>query len=543
MPDPQAYLSSREASRFLADDTASVSLSFARHAAPALLWRRAGALSDAALLHHYALHVVDADAAHAAATGWADRYGGHGISENGGSGRAAVIADAYVKGVGRTPLIGNLTDTPATSGICYLEEGAREAVFGELFAAELPHGAVSPFALIDTGEPLHDAYDLPAGYIRRRIQVVRDVAVRPAHFERAALHVSTEPFCGERDERRVACNLEKAITRWGARGFLRLYLRLWTRWAEQMAYQYVHRLTQSLPAPSNIAFDGRLLDFGAARAVPDWGAHVHGPGLSPSGTEFTQLLGFAQQAVEDVFRRLMPEENLPDAQAVAHSEITGAFNRAFGRESLRLLGFRRETVDRWLTVPANRQRIDHALMRYLAHAQKHFSYDVEWPADMFRWDLAQAWSAEPPRHLSAMREVLLDVGRTVSAAEPVASRGAFRMRSRPMLSFDAFRGAMLERLGPDFGGRPDRTMRFSRFVEGAIVDNRRDSIVEPDALVPLGFARSADHSYALFRDDDGRTFCACETFGDSTPIAVVKLDSGHVALADGRVVEAQVGRI
>jgi hypothetical protein len=81
----------------------------------------------------------------------ADRYGGAGIGRNGGSGRNALVNGFLVKGVGRTPLVGQSTPLSHASGGAYLEECVREAIFSEVVSHDFPYGAVPALGILGTG--------------------------------------------------------------------------------------------------------------------------------------------------------------------------------------------------------------------------------------------------------------------------------------------------------------------------------------------------------------------------------------------------------
>lgn len=199
--------------------------------------------------------------------GTADRYGGVGLNGNGGAGRAVLLNGYYIKGVGRTPLIGDTVDRGHASGDAYLEEACREAIFAELFASELPFGAVQTLAIIDTGE---QAYWPEVDKYETKVLVVRKPFRRAGHFVRALGHRSLEDRSGVKDARRVDHHLSQWSQEVGPSAIPGLLTILIARVAMQLGYCFVHRLTHGSPTLSNIAIDGRLLDFGASSSLPSY---------------------------------------------------------------------------------------------------------------------------------------------------------------------------------------------------------------------------------------------------------------------------------
>jgi hypothetical protein len=199
----------------------------------------------------------------AGGVGHADRYGGSGIGHNGGSGRALNLNGYNIKGVGRTPLVSASTSRSHAAGGAYLEEAVRETIFAEIVAQSFPHSAVPTLALIDLGE-VQDWHSEWSPSKERRVLIVRPAFLRPAHFERAVGFVAEDPREARRDSERVAA-MFATLDDLPAR-----FEQLWRRWAEQLAHGFVFQLSHGNNTSSNIALDGRLLDFGAATALPSW---------------------------------------------------------------------------------------------------------------------------------------------------------------------------------------------------------------------------------------------------------------------------------
>jgi len=220
----------------------------------------------------------------------ADRYGSSGASIHGGSGRAAIRGAFQVKGVGRTPLVDGVKDWSYSHGCMWLEEAIREAVFSEIASLEFPVGAVPVVAIIDLGcEYIHD--DGSIG--ERRALVVRPIALRPAHLERAVA------FCSREKGRRAIGEHGKDVER--AKNMVRhvsagcecelgsppscCVERLVQRIGTQVAFGQIWRMFHGGYFSSNLTMDGELIDFGSFRAVRGWGVSFSSAQEPPFGKE------------------------------------------------------------------------------------------------------------------------------------------------------------------------------------------------------------------------------------------------------------------
>lgn len=223
---------------------------------------------------------VDASRNFAPESAWllADRYGGNGLGRNGGSARCAVIGDVQIKGVGLTGLFNRSSDLPGdkwhSTGAVTLIEVGREAVFSSICDAVLPYGAVASLAIISTGTLTPNPDWQPGGLeMVPRMLLLRRFATRPAHFLRNLLFV---PGPGMESDgvrvRRAMSGFAQVLSKeLGAPesdpingGLIGLAHRV----AFQQAAAHAKRLFHAALSPSNIALDGRYLDFGTMSAVP-----------------------------------------------------------------------------------------------------------------------------------------------------------------------------------------------------------------------------------------------------------------------------------
>jgi hypothetical protein len=95
-----------------------------------------------------------------------------------------------IKGVGANDLAGNKsTDYFHAYGGASLQEGIRDALWGEICHIALPYGGVRVHGLIGTGTKVKLAYPRPGkNAFTPRTLIVREPAIRPAHYMRAIFH-------------------------------------------------------------------------------------------------------------------------------------------------------------------------------------------------------------------------------------------------------------------------------------------------------------------------------------------------------------------
>lgn len=199
---------------------------------------------------------------------FADRYGGTGIVTYGGSGRAAIIDDVQVKGVGATPLVSKSADWHHSHGMMWLEEALREAVFSEVVHREFPCRGIRTLAVIDLGAEALDHN----GVSQRTALLVRAFSARPAHVQRA-MGFSSVGTSGVAeldhlsDVRRVKLHVEIATEL--ALGKCPL-TSLASSLGRQIAYSHVIGWFHGGFTSASTDLNGRLIDFGSARFLPSW---------------------------------------------------------------------------------------------------------------------------------------------------------------------------------------------------------------------------------------------------------------------------------
>jgi hypothetical protein len=397
-------------------------------------------------------------------TGVADRYGGAGIGRNGGSGRNALVEGFLVKGIGRTPLVSASTPLSHASGGAYLEECVREAIFAEVVAHDFPYGAVPVLGILDTGLVQEWPDGIDPG-IEPRTLLIRPPFVRPAHFERALGFDSGAPFEGERDHQRVKAVFAAAVSAVGKDGLLQCIDQFWTKWAHQLAYGFVHRLSHGNNTSSNISLDGCLVDFGAASTVPTW----QNCATSYHFDSFVNRMNCVVMTMRSLYYyvgrhldRQFAARSFIDACAARCRE---AFKRFVAVEVLRLCGVD-DLVAAECASSSSSDQVWHACFEAIDHAQQT-KLDLLEPGIYSdkTWDICKVWSPHRPKHLRRL-------GQIVSDLIPSQDRDAARDRSRRLSASrpDLFKpnlrarffAEVQERSVPNLGADPAFVQDFIR---------------------------------------------------------------------------------
>ncbi len=269
----------------------------------------------------------------------AERYGGGRIVTHGGGVRCGLDGTHSVKGIGCNPLMGKDSlqlDFAHSHGGLPLSGAIQEAIWGNIFDIALPFGAVRVAAIILTGTDCVNRFrqKAPAAL------VVREAALRPAHFERAAyfLPQSGVPLATdvERVKKAIAflpdslpmpatlsaddINLLSPIEK------LQLGLGQFAeRLAAQSATAVSRRLLHGGLTASNMGLDGRWLDFGTAMAFSTYANAILGDGGLPSLWEEHLKCVPALQNLCFYINKYYPAEDesqLPQAQQLLQIFIT-----------------------------------------------------------------------------------------------------------------------------------------------------------------------------------------------------------------------------
>lgn len=326
---------------------------------------------------------------------FADRYGGHGIGDMGGSARCATFGDVQVKGVGGTPLLGPKADRFHVSGTVTLTEAAREVIWSEILPVVLPFGVVPALAIVLTKGvffvPLPNGLELPC----QRTLLMRQFALRPAHYMRNTM--SRMPIArntgsdGLSGDARLAKNaismldagLEQAFgTQLGdTTGIERinLGLRLMVqRFGIQLAAGFAKRIFHGALSCSNIALDGRFLDFGVITFVKSYRRRAWAKAWPDQWTQQSALI----RTISYLRFHLQKYYSGADASAlVSEAELVGEFQAALAIrlevDMLKMTGVPGTVVE--ACQPAERQRLLRCLRTiYMRGAGEAF---ISWHAE------------------------------------------------------------------------------------------------------------------------------------------------------------------
>ncbi len=389
----------------------------------------------------------------------ADRYGGSGHLPHGGSGRAGLSGCFQAKGIGVTPLVGDVRHWTYSHGCMWLEEALREAVYAEIAAAEFPHGALPVIAVLDTG--LH--YRLPSGQLgERRAIAIRPAALRLAHFERAPMFspVEREQPARETNDTSDVDRVRDAIRRFdasagdgsepgvGVRGLADAL----TRVAEQAAFGQVHRLCHGGYLTSNVTLNGELLDFGSFRAVGDWSKVFPLDNMPGFGDELLLLVP-AIKSLCFFLGKYGPRGVSRPSEVDLLDEMRRAMTARFDRECLRIWNL--EEAEEGVA-----RMVVGAMREYFAAQQKRIgSYQLgyvpvqAWIGDeLDRGGLEAEPGDDPPleRRLLARIGDALTVhhGAVGDAGRRLAVMTASRLlRPRPTLYREKLQGWLWDRIG------------------------------------------------------------------------------------------------
>jgi hypothetical protein len=198
---------------------------------------------------------------------YAERYGGSGILSHGGGSRCGVVDKFQVKGIGLNPVAGVTVEADYSTGRLRLINGVCEYFNARLIKSALPLGSVEHLAVIEL--PFEMANTCTNTFMKTAL-LIREPAIRPAHFERAIFFkplIKEFYSLFEKDSDRVRHSLKILIDeittpnrdiRDGINDFLKSFLE---NCARQMATAFGKRIHHGAISSSNIDIRGRWLDL------------------------------------------------------------------------------------------------------------------------------------------------------------------------------------------------------------------------------------------------------------------------------------------
>lgn len=314
-------------------------------------------------------------------TFYAERYGGSGIQRNGGGARCGFDGCYQVKGIGANLLVGEGTERGHSSGVLGACEAMYEALWSEVLDQILPYGAIRTRAvlLVEEREGATSAHCQEAP---SRALLVREPAIRPAHFERAPYFRMRPDITGQlsHDAQRLKAVMPLLPASLPAppTGFsedalhdLQHYCieglcEVARRQALQMGFCRTRflRLTTS---PSNTAMDGRLLDFnGLSCLFP--GDHHYDFEYKLRLTEMMKEPVLLQQGLSNICLYLGKYLFSPAFTSLAIPQVEKTFQQSFQWACccgyLELLGIPAERLQ-LTTIPEVVKRLIHSFIRLL----------------------------------------------------------------------------------------------------------------------------------------------------------------------------------
>ncbi|MGK5085308.1 hypothetical protein WDW37_18635 [Bdellovibrionota bacterium FG-1] len=276
---------------------------------------------------------------------FADRYGGGGLGFNFGAGRAAGKGKVQIKNLGRTPLVGNGMGVSHSNGKGPFEEGPREAIWGEI-NQDLPYGGNRVIALIDRGTITR----YPDGRDHPDILIVREDAVRPAHFMRA-FH-GKGPWT-ESEESRLKDATQRLLKDFSTRSAWLDYVQ---RIAKQYAAAFAARIYHGATSASNFQLNGGFIDYGTETAQPGYGKLKVLDHNEPAGETEEIKRELISRFRDEVVKQTTPEvlKRIPKEQDLT-KHFDEEYANALSKEFLELTGIPSVLVSKTVERPAGRR--------------------------------------------------------------------------------------------------------------------------------------------------------------------------------------------
>jgi hypothetical protein len=286
-----------------------------------------------------------------------ERYGGAGIGVNGGGVRCSNFNNGSVKGVGAGDLGGTGAPYWHSYGGASLRECIKEIIWSKLFQVALPFGAVESCALLGMSSTVPIRYKTEHGESNsRRVLLVRPEFLRLAHFLPASYFRPSKLFSAQNvnDEVRTANALANlttiSVVALGAQKTMapiETLAELFRRYAMQSASSRAKRLIHGAISPSNIALDGRQLDFGMCSSVSTHGRFIIARGNPDSWMQHR----FIADSIFDICFLLTKYEVFSPSDAqLAFSHLRETFSTSYlthlAKEMSLLSGFSEQEFER-----------------------------------------------------------------------------------------------------------------------------------------------------------------------------------------------------
>ncbi|MFT6101100.1 MAG: hypothetical protein ACJAYF_003662 [Arenicella sp.] len=222
-----------------------------------------------------------------------ERYGGEGVSKNGGGARVNVFHPGIqAKGGGKNCLAGQETDLIHSWGGMIYVDAIMEAMYSEVLAELLPCGAARSYAIIDTGIELDNTVIEYRTDNTKSALLIREHKLRPAHLLIAAYFRLSESASRKMlSEHQRIWEIYKVLDSKAIAGLSieRAILDFLCSCAKQMAFAGAYRISHGALGPSNICIDAAWIDFATASFLPP-GYNYVTPNLNlPFSQEHTKI--------------------------------------------------------------------------------------------------------------------------------------------------------------------------------------------------------------------------------------------------------------
>ncbi len=236
---------------------------------------------------------------------FADRYGSRYEACNGGSARCGYDGIFQVKGIGANPLVSSNIDRGHSNGKLFLDEAILESIWGEICHSHLPFGSVRTLAIIRTNVDSEFTY-LQGNPLMPCALVVREFAIRPAHFERCTFFWPKKEHLSLRDN--DATRVEEAIgllprlvhSSEQDKTILESLITIIIKMAKQISYSRIKGIPHGSLTSSNISIDGRFLDFGTITAVPDFKNYLLSNGVGAVWDDHYLILDWLDNLIKTI---------------------------------------------------------------------------------------------------------------------------------------------------------------------------------------------------------------------------------------------------
>lgn len=369
---------------------------------------------------------------------FADRYGGDGMNNNWGSGRAASAGQVQIKGIGRTSLVSPSADFDHAHGGASIQEGMKEPVLAEM-NDELPYGSNPIIAILETGT--YAPWD-HAGEDQLAL-VVREDPVRLAHFVRREAHEG-DGHPGNDANKHGEWERQQAIKRKvmdmlpipeqarsaSPRGkYVAGVEELARRIGRQTAAAYARGLYHGTTTASNLLASGGFIDYGTQSYQPGFARVKSMDEVAPAGVEEAREVAEALAATlahvpEEVEHSAGPR--LPDVKRLQNLAET-AYHQQLEHEMLLLTGIPEDLVARLEGTP-EAKKLASTLIRVAEDAAGEMVIKNHIPDRLTRFDLREILTrlgAVANGPLAAIESVLDD---EMALRDGEMSMPAFRKR-------------------------------------------------------------------------------------------------------------------